>query len=72
MSRLFPNARWIARLCSLIGDNGFKISSAFERTKLEDFDVSHGHPHPYIRSFDRKIEQKTTVQDLFLWLRDAS
>ena len=68
MSRLFPNARWIAMLCSLICDNGFKISSAFERTKLEDFDVSHRYPHPYSRSFERKVEQKTTVQDLSILL----
>src|SRR6266849_1027857 len=64
MSRLFPNARCIAMLCSLICDNGFKISGAFERTKLEDFDVSHRYPHPYSGCFYRKFEEKTTVQDL--------
>src|SRR5205807_9604983 len=52
-------------------DNLFKISGAFERTKLQYFDVSHCQSHPYSSGFYRKIEQKPAGQDLSILLRQG-
>jgi len=54
----------LQRSALLFCDSSFKISSTFERTKLQDFDVCHAHPHPHSSGFYGKIEQKTTRQDL--------
>jgi hypothetical protein len=52
----------------LFCDSSFKISSTFERTKLQYFNVCHAHPHPHSSGFYGKIEQKTTRQDLSILL----
>src|SRR5437588_11718733 len=52
-------------------DNLFKIGGAFERTKLQYFDVSHCQSHPYSSGFYRKIEQKPAGQDLSILLRQG-
>src|SRR5712691_3298127 len=68
MRRIRPSCCFFYQLYC---DNLFKISGAFERTKLQYFDVSHCQSHPYSSGFYRKIEQKPTGQDLPILLRQC-
>ncbi len=52
-------------------DNSLKSSSAFECTQLQYFDVCYCHSHSYSGVSYRKIEQKTTGQDLSILLRQC-